>query len=843
MTVRDAAIRAKALRAYLREVLEAEAAARFDDRARAGGLSAWVEARLGEASDDLQPLLRRLSQYSKLRPHTRRPLAEEALAALRAERPVSGRPEPAQAGRPAPPAGILPPGRPARPGDDRPPDGRRADVTATAPPRPAGAASERATGHGDLGVRVAVAAPSGLATPVTALWGVGETVAKRLATLGLRTVDDLLHHVPRRYIDRSAIVPLAEAPLGTEVTVVADVLDIASRDTRSRRLRLVEAVIGDPSGRATAVWFNQPYLERTLRGRTSVVFAGRLEMGVWGRQLTSPEFEFDAAHMIHSGRLVPVYPATSGITQKQLRRWAADAVETYAHLVADPLPEPLRLRHALRPAAEAVRALHFPASVEDTRSAIRRLAFEELLVYQLGVLQHRRAWREAQPGRAVAIRRDALARFGARLAFKLTADQRQALTEILNDLRQPHAMSRLLQGDVGSGKTVVAAGALAAVVADSWQGALMVPTEVLAEQHARTLSALLLPLGIRVELITGSVPAARKRALWAEVESGAVHVLVGTHALIQDGARFQRLNLAVVDEQHRFGVQQRSEIRAKGYNPHLLAMTATPIPRTLALTLYGDLDVSHIKSMPRGRQTVKTTWVPPEERDEAYRFVRTQVAAGRQAFIICPLIQESEALQVRSAVEEFERLRARVFADLADRIGLVHGRLAARAKDAAMRRFRVGADAILVSTAVVEVGIDVPNATVMMIEGAERFGLAQLHQLRGRVGRGAHQSFCLLLSDTTDPAENARLRTMQSIYDGFALAERDLELRGPGEVLGTRQSGLLAFQFAKITDIETITLARQEAIALMASDPELVAPEHQALGARVRTLLARGERS
>ena len=770
-------------------VLDAERREGFADQHLSGGVSAWVRSRLPGLDDPQASVLRRLSRYSELRQATRERLADEVLGSL-------------------------------------------GELVAGTPPRPAGGPSGAAT-----------TGPEGLAAPVETVWGVGKTMTKRLAALDIRTVGDMLRHAPRRYIDRTSIIPVAEAQPGSEVTVLGEVLEIAVRPSRSGRLKLTEATIGDASGQIAAVWFNQPYLERTLRGRHNVAFAGRVEMGPWGRQLSSPEYELDAGRMIHAGRLVPVYPLTSGITQRQLRRWVATVVESHSSLVEDPLPPALRERLEFPASVTAVRSLHFPETQEAARAAAQRLAFDELLIFQLAVLRQRHRWRESEVGQAIRIDRTTLTDFGARLPFELTDDQRKALADILNDLRRPKPMSRLLQGEVGSGKTVVAAGALFAVARDGWQGTMMAPTEVLAEQHARTLRELLDPLGIRVELITGSVPAARKRALWRAVEAGEVHVAVGTQALIQESARFARLNLAVVDEQQRFGVQQRGEIRAKGYNPHLLAMTATPIPRTLALTLYGDLDVSTIRAMPRGRRTVKTRWVAPTKRADAYAFVKEQIAAGRQAFVICPLISESENLQARSAEQESERLAGEVYPELADQIGLLHGRMSGRAKEAVMRGFREGAAKILVSTAVVEVGIDVPNVSVIMIEGAERFGLAQLHQLRGRVGRGPHQSYCLLLSDTTDASENARLRVMQTVHDGFELAERDLELRGPGDIFGTRQSGLLEFRFASILDLETIMLARTEAQAIIGSDPQLTDPQHQGLAKAVQAALARAELS
>ncbi len=758
-----------ALARKARRLLEAEAAAGFDDSSTTGGLSRWVAGQ-GDGVGSLA----RLSQYSRLRPRTREDLARAVLADLGA---------PA-----APPA-------------------RARDVGA----------------------------------PVTVLPGVGPTAQKRLAALDIRTVGDLLYHRPRRYIDHSSVVPIAEAEPGREVTVIGDVVEIRARPSRSGRVRVVEAAIADETGQILAVWFNQVYLAKTLRGRRNVAFAGRVESAAYDRQLTSPEYELDVHRMVHAGRLVPVYPLTRGLSQRQLRRWMALAVDDYANDVPESLSAAHRRAHGLPDIATAIRNLHFPVDAVAQEAAARRLAFEELLVYQLAILRRRQTWRESQPGRPVKIHRDALTAFGGQLPFKLTDGQRVAVVDILNDLRRDRPMSRLLQGDVGSGKTVVAAGALHAIVGDGWQGAIMAPTEVLAEQHTATLRDLLTPLGVRVELVTGSVPAGEKRRLWREVERGDVHVVVGTQAIIQRSARFARLNLAVVDEQHRFGVQQRGEIRAKGYNPHLLAMSATPIPRTLALTVYGDLDVSVLRELPRGRQRIKTSFVPAHRRGDAYAFIRKQVADGRQAFIVFPIIEESDSLNARAATAEHKRLTRGAFADLADDVGLLHGRMGAAAKERAMRSFRDGQIKILVSTSVIEVGIDVPNATVMLIEGAERFGLAQLHQLRGRVGRGDHPSYCLLMSETTDATENARLRTLQTVYDGFTLAERDLELRGPGDVIGTRQSGALGFRFATVTDLDTIQSARSDAEALVRSDPGLVQSEHKPLAAAVAQLLERNE--
>ena len=763
------AVPGPALEREARRLLEAEAAAGFDDSSTPAGLSRWVEGQGPNVGS-----LARLSQYSRLRPRTRQDLASAVLADL-----------------------------------------------------------------GSNGASASVGRDANV--PVTVLPGVGATAEKRLAALGIQTVADLLHHGPRRYIDHSSVVPIAEAEPGREVTVIGDVVEIRARPARSGRVRVIEAAIADKTGQILAVWFNQVYLAKTLRGRRNVAFAGRVESGAYDRQLTSPEYELDVHRMVHAGRLVPVYPLTRGLSQRQLRRWMALAVEDYAAAIPETLDAGQRRAHVLPDIATAIRHLHFPVDAAAAEAAARRFAYAELLVYQLAILRRRQTWRESQPGRPVRLHRDALAAFGGQLPFKLTDGQRVAVAEVLNDLRRDRPMSRLLQGDVGSGKTVVAAGALHAIVGDGWQGAIMAPTEVLAEQHAATLRELLSPLGVRVELVTGSVPAGEKRRLWRDVERGGVQVVVGTQAIIQRSARFARLNLAVVDEQHRFGVQQRGEIRAKGYNPHLLAMSATPIPRTLALTVYGDLDVSVLRELPVGRRPVKTSFVPNHRRGDAYTFIRREVAAGRQAFIVFPIIEESESLNARAATEEHKRLTRGAFADLADDVGLLHGRMSAAAKERVMRAFRDGEIKILVSTSVIEVGIDVPNATVMLIEGAERFGLAQLHQLRGRVGRGEHPSFCLLMSETTDATENARLRTLQTVHDGFTLAERDLELRGPGDVIGTRQSGALGFRFATVTDLPTIQSARADAETLIRADPQLVKPDHVALADAVARLLERNE--
>ncbi len=530
---------------------------------------------------------------------------------------------------------------------------------------------------------------------------------------------------------------------------------------------------------------------------------------------------------------MPVYPATGKLSQKLLRLWAGEVVESCAGLIIEFLPEDIRASAGLSGIGPALRDIHFPDSPAAAAAAVKRLTFDELFLLQLGVLERRREWREGSPGRAIQAEREDIRELVRSLPFKLTGDQGRAVGEILDDIERPVAMNRLLQGDVGSGKTVVAACAILACVRAGYQAAVMAPTQLLAEQHFTTLTEVFTGQDLSVELITGALTIAKRRKAWKRVAAGEVDVVIGTQALITEESEFAALSFIVVDEQHRFGVHQRARLRGMGYNPHVLVMTATPIPRTLALTLYGDLDITRIAEMPPGRRPVKTALIAPEQRAKAFSFIREQVAEGRQVFIVFPLIEESETLQVRSAEAEFARLRTEVFPELADRIGLLHGRLKNKTKTAVMDAFREHELDVLVTTAVVEVGVDVPNATIMMIEGAERFGLAQLHQFRGRVGRSDMQSYCLLLSDSEDAAENERLLAMTRTTDGFALAERDLELRGPGEVLGSRQSGLPELRVASLSDVATLELSRREAIALFKRDPDLLHADNRLIRERL----------
>ncbi|MCX7838018.1 MAG: ATP-dependent DNA helicase RecG [Anaerolineae bacterium] len=673
----------------------------------------------------------------------------------------------------------------------------------------------------------------GLEASVTRLQTVGPAHARKLQRLGIYTVGDLLYHFPRRYDDYSQLKTISQLVFGEEVTLLVTVCEAHTRETYRGGMTITTVLLADTTGKITATFFNQPYLQQQFKPGRRIVISGRVEQDLGRLAFKHPEWEPLSKELLHTARIVPVYPLTEGITQRWLRRLIKGIVEYWAPRVPDPLPDTLRVKENLLDLATALKEIHFPTSQDTLAAARRRLALDEFLLIQLGMLLQRKRWRE-QPGRALRVDESLYQTFVAVLPFALTSAQQRVIREILSDLQQPQPMNRLLQGDVGSGKTVVAALAMLVAVANGLQAALLAPTEILAEQHFKTLSTIFekLPNPPRLRLLIGSLKNREKEEVRAAIAAGEVDIAVGTHALIQEEVTFKDLALAVIDEQHRFGVEQRSTIRAKGYNPHILVMSATPIPRTLALTIYGDLDISIIDELPPGRQEIKTKWLEPRERERAYAFIANQVRQGRQAFVICPLIEESETIDAKAAVEEYERLRKEVFPNL--RVGLIHGKLKPSEKDATMNAFRDHQLDILVATSVVEVGIDVPNATVMLIEGADRFGLAQLHQFRGRVGRGAHQSYCLLLADKSGATSDERLRVIESTQDGFRLAEEDLKLRGPGEFFGTRQSGLPDLKVAKLSDVKILEEARHVAQEIFARDPELKLPEHQLLAQRVK---------
>ena len=678
-----------------------------------------------------------------------------------------------------------------------------------------------------------------LQDPVTLLRSVNRSAGAALGRLGVITIEDLLHLFPHRHNDFSRLAKIAELVPGEEQTVAALVWEI--REVKmGRSMRAAEAVIGDETGNIRVVWYNQPYLARTIQPNTQVVLSGRVGVFRGARVLESPEYEAleRQEDLIHAGRLVPVYPLTEGLRSRTVRRATKEALDGWGYLVRDHLPSELLRRNGLLELPQAIRQAHYPDNQEARRRAYQRLAFDELFLMQLLVLSRRREWRDREDAVPLRPPPGVLESFLAALPFQLTATQQRALDDIARDLESTRPMSRLLQGEVGSGKTVVALAALLTAAASGYQASIMAPTEILAEQHFRTVAQLLGELSrpshtqntfsvcldnvaqpISVGLLIGSQSRKVKEETYRRLEAGSLDIIIGTHALIQEGVSLPKLALAVVDEQHRFGVAQRAALRQMGRSPHVLVMSATPIPRSLALTLYGDLDISIMDELPEGRRGVTTRWVPTSRRPSAYQFVREQVRQGRQAFVLCPLVEESEVIQVRAATEEYERLSQEVFSDL--RLGLLHARLPTREKQEVMDRFRSGDLDILVATPVVEVGVDVPNATIMLVEGANRFGLSQLHQLRGRVGRGEYPGYCLLLADSAGEEAKRRLSAMERLKDGFAVAEEDLKLRGPGDFLGTRQSGLPELRIASLDDQPLLTLARREATELLAQDAAL----------------------
>ena len=679
-----------------------------------------------------------------------------------------------------------------------------------------------------------------LDVPVSTVRGVGEKREGLLREVGISTLADLLLFLPYRYVDRTRQSPIADLPMGVEVTAVAAVR--SANAVPGRRPRFI-LVLEDESGTLECVWFSgHRYLRQAFAPGDLLAVGGKVTRFGRKRQVVHPDVEViserDEGTRVHTGRVIPVYTTTARmkeerLTSRGLRRVIYQALED-VNLV-DPLPEPMRARYGSLSLGEAVRKLHFPDTGQEVEAARRRLAFDELLYFQLRLRALEPGGNERQ-GPAFPASGPLAAQLMGTLPFVPTGAQRRALQEIGGDLARGRPMRRLLQGDVGSGKTLVAAAAMLTVVDGGAQAALMTPTEILAAQHAATIHALTAPLGLTVACLTGRQAQRERRETLEGLASGRIHLVVGTHALLQAGVVFARLGLAVVDEQHRFGVLQRAALLEKEAGTHLLVMTATPIPRSLALTLYGDLDVTTIDELPPGRRPVKTGWRTATDREKAYHFLREQVSEGGQAFIVFPIIEESGARDVRAAAAAFEELRDGVLSGL--RLGLLHGRLPPAEKEAVMAAFRKGGLEVLVSTTVIEVGVDVPNATVMMVEHAERFGLAQLHQLRGRVGRGTTRSYCILIADPEGeltPDARARLDAMAATGDGFEIAEMDLKIRGPGQIFGTLQAGYPEFRFADLTrDLDLVRSARGEAVRLLDKDPNL--ESHKALRRRVESV-------
>jgi ATP-dependent DNA helicase RecG len=676
------------------------------------------------------------------------------------------------------------------------------------------------------------ATPAALDAKLTVLQGVGPRHAETLSKLGMQTLGDMLYYYPRRYDDYSQLKPIKDLFYGEQVTVIGTIQSVHTRPIRGGKASIIETIISDGTAGLRLSYFNQPWLANRFKPGDAISVSGKVDQYLGRLVMNSPDWEPVEVESLHTNRIVPVYSLTERITQKWLRNVMKQVIEYWAPRVADALPESVRSSARVMPLADALIQVHFPDSQEKLKAARERLAFDEIFYLQMGVLRQKRDWKSVEAKR-FAVSDEWL---GARLKglpFTLTSAQQNALNDIRVDLDSGKPMNRLLQGDVGSGKTVVAALGAGIITSNGSQAAIMAPTSILAEQHSRNLTRLLTgENGIlqegQIRLLVGDTPEAEKEVIRSGLADGSVKIVIGTHAILEEPVAFQDLQFAVIDEQHRFGVEQRAALRTKGTNPHLLVMTATPIPRSLALTLYGDLDLSIIDEMPAGRIPINTYVLSPQERERAFTLLRGQIKGGKQAFIIYPLIDESEKIEARAAVDDYETLSKEVFPDL--KLGLLHGRMRPSEKDETMLKFRDRKYNILVSTTVVEVGVDVPNATVMLIEGADRFGLAQLHQLRGRVGRGSDQSYCLLIPTHEDAKENERLQAMSDSNDGFVLAERDLQQRGPGEFLGTRQSGYAnGLRMASITDVKLIEKARVQAQKLFEQDADLSKPEHSLL--------------
>jgi len=813
----------------LRKFFRLEAERDYDNKAVMGGLSnilsAWeMEAREDQLSEQIiQAVISRLRDYHRLSEDSR----EVALKGIwqRVTREIGveegTKEQPPKTERPP----TQPDPEPAQPQTSEPAPTPEPEKSEPVPQEPA-PKKEPPKPILDLDFQA----------PITTIKGIGEKKQEALDRMGIHSIHDLLYTFPRRHDDYSKLKPIGSLWYGEFVTVIGSVESVSSRAVRSGKMKIVEALISDKSGAIRATWFNQPWIENQLKKAKQVVLSGLIEQYLGRLVMNSPEWEPLSKKQLHTNRIVPVYPLTKDITQKWLRSVIHDIVEEYSPHLPDPLPETIRTNHSLYGLSDAIREIHFPDSGQTLQKARKRLAFEELFLMQMGVLKQKKQW-ESRDGAAFESPEDWLLPRLESLPFQLTTAQKKALDQVRSDLSSGTPMNRLLQGDVGSGKTVIAALAALIVIRGGAQAAFLAPTSILAEQHFQSLKKLLANgsedlAENQIALLIGATPENEKEALRKQLADGEIKLIIGTHALLQDPVKFQNLQLAIIDEQHRFGVEQRGTLRQKGKNPHLLVMTATPIPRSLALTIYGDLELSVIDEMPPGRIPVETHLLNPSEVERAFGLVRGQVDKGNQAFIVYPLVEESDKIDEKSAVDEFKRLQEEVFPTY--KLGLLHGQLNPSEKEEVMIRFRDKEIQILVSTSVVEVGLDIPDATVMLVEGAHRFGLAQLHQFRGRVGRSDQKSYCILVPGTIEETENQRLQAMIETNDGFVLAEKDLEIRGPGQFLGTRQSGYTELKLASITDLDLVELARTEASALFSQDPDLSQENHKPLAKAVK---------
>ena len=791
----------------LRNLLNLEIQTRWRERAFAGGVAAFCERWAADARADsvqpglLQEIVERLTRYADAESDER----ERLLNAL---------------------IGLLdepPPPDPALENVDRfgQPAARQPKTTVAEGQGDSGSVYQASPQSGD-----APEPPDVLGRPITDLKGIGVKRAEQYSRLGIETVGDLIWHLPHRHDDFSRVRPIADVEVGESLSIVANLRSFDERKFAYKK-EILQALFSDGSGTVRTTWWNQSWMRKRLTIGKTYRLSGVVGLYMGHKTLENPIFEEIGPSVVNDGPILPVYGLTSGLRSSDVSRQVQEALKLGLPSLHDPLPETLRRHYDLIPLTDALRQIHSPETSERLDNARKRIIFDDFFYLQLGV-QRRRQEIQHFNAAAMTVDDNLLANYLTALPFALTGAQQRTLDEVRQDMGRQVPMSRLIQGDVGSGKTVVAAGAMLIAVANGYQSALLAPTQILAEQHFRGLRNLLesveLAGGTRpaVTLLTGRITGQKREAALVGIADGSVQIVVGTTALIQENVAFANLGFVVVDEQHRFGVGQRAAARDKGRDtavPHLLVMSATPIPRSLALTVYGDLDVSVIDEMPPGRTPIKTKRFPPTDRERLYGFVRRQVHQGRQAYIIYPLVEESEVLDVGAAVDAHARLTEEIFPDL--RVGLLHGRLKGAEKDEVMRSFAGGDLDILVSTSVVEVGVDVPNATLMLIEDAERFGLAQLHQFRGRVGRGEHESYCALFSRVKGGAQHERLNALAETTDGFILAEKDLELRGPGDFLGTRQSGLPDLKMANLSDTATLHLAQEAAQDLLRQDPDL----------------------
>ena len=831
----------------LRKFFRLEHGNGYDNTAVIGGLANILTHWEGTARNDqlpegvIQDTLTTLRGYAELTPETR----SEALKTLwkhiqeevpdvppgkkpaPAEPPSPDRPHHLEQSVQTPPPELVAQQTGATPEIKPRPDELKKDSTphqATSKPKTASPLQSKPGRAESRPGGITSKRPIALNAALTVLAGVGPRHATMLSRLGLNTLGDMLYNFPHRYEDYSKLKPIQDVFYGEQLTVIGEVTMVNSRPLHGGKLTIIEAIINDGTAGLRLTWFNQPWLTNRLKVGDAISVSGTIEQYLGRLVMNNPDWEPVEVENLHTNRIVPIYSLTANVTQKWLRGLMHQVVTYWAPKLTDHLPETIRQSGNLLDLGTALLQAHFPDSDNQLLAARQRLAFDEIFFLQTGVLRQRRDY-QSVPGRIFEVDDAWLDARIATLPFSLTNAQKKAISDIRHDLTTGRPMNRLLQGDVGSGKTVVAAIAAILVNQSGAQAAIMAPTSILAAQHYQIFTTLLSGTAgflrpDEIRLLVGDTSASEKEEIRAGLASGGIRIVIGTHALLEDPVIFADLQFVTIDEQHRFGVEQRATLRSKGTNPHLLVMTATPIPRSLALTLYGDLDLSVLDELPPGRQTIPTHILPPQERERAYSLVRSQIKIGHQAFVIYPLVEESEKSELLAATQEHERLQKEIFPDL--KLGLLHGRMKPEEKNAVMLAFRDRQYDILVTTTVVEVGVDVPNATAMLVEGANHFGLAQLHQLRGRVGRSEAQSYCLLIPDHEDAAENERLKAMEETNDGFVLAERDLQQRGPGEFLGTRQAGYAtSLKMASLSDIQLIEKARSQAQALFARDPEL----------------------